>query len=336
MFSRVIPSEAPEAPSRGTGARDALWNPKMTKLKTEMPRSDVIANFREYLALELRRGARTVEEYVKDLHGFAAFADPKGDVDRLLLKASPSNIRRYLMDMTAGNLSTATVRRRVATLRTFYKYARRENLRSDNPAIEIGNLKLPKRLPKAISVKDTLRLLRTKAPAGTSEVQRLRDAAILELLYATGIRRAELAGLSVSDVDFDRKTVRVIGKGNKERYVFFNNAAGDALNRYLAVRRGSPDGALFVSKMGRRLSYPQIGNIFRLFVTLSGLEGKISPHTMRHSFATHLHQRGVDIMTIKELLGHESVATTQIYAQVTLEHMRQAYEEGHPRDDSKN
>jgi len=308
----------------------------MTKLKREMPQSDAITAFREYLALELRRGARTVEEYVKDLYGFARFMDAKGNVDDLLLKATASNIRRYLMDMTARNLSTAAVRRRVATLRTFYMYTRRENLRPDNPTVEIGNLKLPKRLPKAISVKDTLKLLHTKSPGGTSDVQRLRDAAILELLYATGIRRAELAGLSVSDVDFDRKTVRVIGKGNKERYVFFTNAAADALQRYLAVRRGSPDGALFVSKMGRRLSYPQIGNIFRLFVQLSGLEGKITPHTMRHSFATHLHQRGVDIMTIKELLGHESVATTQIYAQVTLEHMRQAYEEAHPRNDAKD
>ena len=156
------------------------------------------------------------------------------------------------------------------------------------------------------------------------------------MLYATGIRRAELVGLDVADIDFQRQTARVIGKGNKERYVFFNKASAEALKRYLEVRPPTHDGALFVGRQGQRLSYPQVGNVFRLYVELSGLEGKITPHTLRHSFATHLHQRGVDLMTIKDLLGHESVSTTQIYAKVTLEHMRQAYEEAHPRDSQKD
>lgn len=290
-----------------------------------------IRSFNEYLLLELRRSERTAAEYIGDLRLFAAFVDKNGAVDRVLLEATTSNVRRFLMDMTRRHLSAAAVRRRVAALRAFYKFAKRENLRADNPVVEIGMVKLPGRLPKAISVKDTERLLTTKPNAGLPEWQKRRDAAILELLYATGIRRAELVGIDVADIDFDQRTIRVVGKGNKERFVLFNQYAAEALERYLAVRPPSTDGALLVSRLGRRLSYPQVGNVFRLFVKLSGLEGKISPHTMRHSFATHLHQRGVDIMTIKELLGHESVATTQIYSKVTLSHIKSAYDEAHPR-----
>ncbi|HUY41980.1 MAG TPA: site-specific tyrosine recombinase/integron integrase [Candidatus Dormibacteraeota bacterium] len=308
-----------------------------------MPRSQaarrhdatVLTGFREYLLLEKRRAERTVREYESDLDLFARFVAPRTPVEQTLVAATVSNVRQFLMDMTRRGLSAAAVRRRIAALGAFFRYAKREGLRQDNPAADVGNIKLPRRLPKAISVKDAERLLATKPAAGTSEFQRLRDGAILELFYASGIRRAELVGIDLADVDFDRRTIRVVGKGNKERYVFFNDAAADALRRYLAVRPPGGDGALFVSRRRSRLSYPQVGNVFRLFVRLSGLEGKITPHTLRHSFATHLHQRGVDIMTIKELLGHDSVATTQIYAKVTLEHMRQAYEEAHPRSRPK-
>jgi site-specific recombinase XerD len=295
-----------------------------------------IRAFTEHLLLEERRSGRTAAEYVGDLKLFARFVDANRAPDAVLLGATTSNVRRFLMDMTSRRLSAAAVRRRVAAMRAFYRFAKREGLRADNPVLEIGTIKLPGRLPKAISIKDTERLLNTAAAAGRAEWLRRRDAAILELLYATGIRRAELVGIDLGDLDYERRTLRVIGKGNKERYVFFNAAAAEALDRYLAVRPPSSDGSLFVSRLGHRLSYPQVGNIFRLFVQLSGLEGKITPHTLRHSFATHLHQRGVDIMTIKELLGHESVATTQIYAKVTLEHMRQAYDEAHPRGGKQN
>ncbi len=297
----------------------------------QAPKSGLLGKLGEKLLLEERRSRRTVQEYWSDLKLFASFVAPKGAIDEALVRASASHVRRFIMDMTARGLSAAAVRRRVAALRTFYRFARAEGFRRDNPVAEVGNIKLPRRLPKALSIEDTERLLLTRPAAGSTEFQRRRDAAILELLYASGIRRAELVGIDVSDVDFDRKSIRVIGKGNKERVVFFNQAATDALKRYLALRPAVPDGALFVSKRMRRLSYPQVGNVFRLYVRLSGLEGKISPHTLRHSFATHLLQRGVDIMTVMKLLGHESVSTTQIYTKVTDEHARLAYMEAHPR-----
>ncbi|MBV8246547.1 MAG: tyrosine-type recombinase/integrase [Candidatus Eremiobacteraeota bacterium] len=163
-------------------------------------------------------------------------------------------------------------------------------------------------------------------------VQRLRDIAIMELLYASGIRRAELVGLNLSDVDLERRVMRVVGKGNKQRMVFINRAASDAIRNYLGVRPRTVDEALFLSRRKQRLSHRQAWVVFRTFAQLSGLTKHVTPHVMRHSFATHLLENGADIMTIKELLGHESLSTTQIYTNVSLEHMRRSYEEAHPRD----
>jgi integrase/recombinase XerD len=158
----------------------------------------------------------------------------------------------------------------------------------------------------------------------------------MELLYASGIRRAELVGLNLSDVDCDRRLMRVIGKGNKQRTVFINQAAADAILKYLAVRPRSADEALFLSRRKSRLSHRQAWVIFREFAQLSGLIKHVTPHVMRHSFATHLLENGADIVTIKELLGHESLSTTQIYTNVSLEHMRKSYEEAHPRDKTED
>jgi integrase/recombinase XerD len=178
-------------------------------------------------------------------------------------------------------------------------------------------------------------LLNTRV-AGKSEEQRLRDIAMMEVLYASGIRRAELVGLNLSDVDLDRRLMRVIGKGNKQRTVFINQASTDAIRSYLAVRPRSSDEALFLSKRKSRLSHRQAWVVFRQFAQLSGLTKHVTPHVMRHSFATHLLENGADLMTIKELLGHESLSTTQIYTNVSLEHMRRSYEEAHPRDRSED
>jgi len=182
-----------------------------------------------------------------------------------------------------------------------------------------------------MSETDVTRLLRTRI-AGKTEFQRLRDVAIMELLYASGIRRAELVGLNLSDVDLERRRMRVIGKGNKQRTVFINHAAADAIRNYLGVRPRTSDEALFLSRRKQRLSHRQAWVVFRDFAQIAGLTMHVTPHVMRHSFATHLLENGADIMTIKELLGHESLSTTQIYTNVSLEHMRRSYEEAHPRD----
>jgi len=291
----------------------------------------------------LKLSARTAREYARDIeiygcylrgHGITA-ADGKpyrGPFGSVFRDATASTVRRFLLHLSSAGYAEAAIRRKLAVLRRFFGHMKRERYRSDNPALDVQNIRLPKRLPKAIPVEDVMKLLGTRPPAGQPELRWRRDIAILELLYASGMRRAELVGIKVSDVDFSTRTIRVIGKGNKQRTVLFNHATANALQGYLQVRPRCKDGALFVSRQGRRLSYQQVGRVFAAYVALSGLEGKITPHTMRHSVATHLHKSGVDLMTIKEFLGHESIQTTQIYAEMTLEHVRRSYERHHPRD----
>jgi integrase/recombinase XerC len=308
-----------------------------------MTADPLIEEFALYLNAELKRLPRTVHEYTRDLEIFGSYlADRKplnpdgspfrGPFGSVFVEATPTATRRFIVHLSSLNYSATAIRRKLAVLRRFFSYLKRERLRADNPAADIANIRLPKRLPKAIAFDDVMKLIGTPPPAGQSEDVRRRDVAMLELLYASGVRRAELVGMNVGDVDFERKTIRVTGKGNKQRTVFFNDATAAALDAYLRVRPASPDGALFVSRRRQRLSYQQVGRVFSLYVKLSGLEGKISPHTMRHSVATHLHQSGVDLMTIKEFLGHESIQTTQIYAEMSMDHVRRSYDLHHLRD----
>jgi site-specific recombinase XerD len=303
----------------------------------------LVREFAIYLGSELKRLPRTVTEYTRDVEIFGAFVQERspttedgepyrGPFADAFVTVSPSATRSFIIHLSGMGYSATAVRRKLAVLRRFFSFLKREQLRPDNPAADIANIRLPKRLPKAIAVDDVMTLINTRPAAGQPEEVWRRDVAMLELLYASGVRRAELVGIDVSDVNFAEKTIRVIGKGNKQRTVFFNEATAHALEAYLRVRPASRDGALFVSRRHRRLSYQQVGRIFATYVKLSGLEGKITPHTMRHSIATHLHKAGVDLMTIKEFLGHESIQTTQIYAEMELEHVRRAYDRHHPRD----
>jgi site-specific recombinase XerD len=293
-----------------------------------LPSDPLVAEFAGYLRLELGLSPRTTEEYARDVE---VFARSLGEPARLAA-AGPSEIRRFVMElMGRRGYRPMGVRRKIAALRAFYKYLKREGHRDDNPALEVPSPKPEKRLPKVLTELEVAKVLRTTV-AGRSDEHRLRDRAILELLYASGIRRAELIGLNLEDVDLDRRTMRVTGKGNKQRMVLINTAAADAMRAYLGVRPRSPDGAFFLSRRRRRLSARQAWVIFRTFAQLSGVAKHATPHVMRHSFATHLLENGADLMTIKELLGHESLSTTQIYTNVSLEHMRRTYDEAHPRD----
>lgn len=286
---------------------------------------------------------RTLREYVRDVEIFGAFLQERqivnedgslyrGPFGEILIKAPEVAVDRFILSLMEVEYSVAGIRRKLAVLRRFYKFVMKEGLRSDNPAIDVENVKLPHRLAKSIPEKDVMQLISTRPEAGQPELRWRRDFAILELLYASGIRRAELVGINVRDVDFSTRQIKVIGKGNKERIAFFNRSTSMALKAYLRVRPRCQDGALFVSRQGRRLSYQQVGRIFAGYVALSGLEGKITPHTMRHSAATHLHAHGVDLLTIRDFLGHASVQTTQIYTELTQTQVQRKVDEFHPRD----
>ncbi len=288
-----------------------------------------------------RQSPLTIDEYVDDVEMFGRFLS--GDTSARDVKyfpglrdASASDIRRFIITelMGARRLAANTVRRKISALRAFYGHLSYLEIRADNPTARMQLPKLPKRIPKAIAEPDVSKLLGTSL-AGRSDFQRARDAAMLEVLYASGIRRAELVGLNLDDVDLERRRMRVIGKGNKERLVIINHTAVDAMRRYLAVRPGSTDQAFFLSRRKGRLSVRQMWEIFRDIAAVSKIAGHASPHTLRHSFATHLLQNGADIMTIKELLGHESLASTQIYMKASIDHMSKVYDKAHPRDREK-
>ena len=292
-----------------------------------VPEDATIAAFVTELHYAGGRGARTCEAYARDLEFFAKF------LGRDLQTAQRSDVKAFVLELAGKRrYQPAAVRRKLVALRRFYRYLTVEGRRADDPTVGVDSPKLPKRLPSVLDEDAVARLLRTPAPAGRTEFQRLRDRAILEVLYASGIRRAEVASLNLQDVDLRRRIMRVTGKGNKQRTVLINTAAAEAMKLYLGHRPRGADEAFFVGRRGVRLGVRAVWEIVKTFERLSGIRLHASPHVLRHSFATHLLENGADIMTIKELLGHESLATTQIYTNVSVEHMRKTYDDAHPRD----
>lgn len=293
-----------------------------------------------YLQQERNRSPLTVDAYARDLELFGAFLAGESVLDENrkrkawpgLLTATHLDIRRFIQDLTGRRkYDMVAVRRKICALRSFYRYLKYERVREDNPASDIPSPPIEKKLPKVLAQPEVGKLLTTER-ADWSPFQRLRAAAIVELLYGSGVRRAEVARIDVSDVNLRDRIIKVHGKGAKERIVIINQATVDAIGRYMGVRPRTTDPALFVGVNGKRLTPRHIWYIFKELYRISGIEQHASPHTLRHSFATHLLQNGVDLVTIKELLGHESVATTQIYTNVDFSHKKRAYDEAHPRD----
>lgn len=292
-----------------------------------VPEDPTIAAFVTELHYAAGRSARTCEAYARDLEFFAKF------LERDILTAQRSDIKAFVLELGGKRrYQPAAIRRKLVALRRFYRYLSVEGRRADDPTVGVDSPKLPKRLPSVLDEDSVARLLRTPPPAGRTEFQRLRDRAILEMLYASGVRRAEVASLNLSDVDLKRRIMRVTGKGNKQRTVLINEAASEAMCAYLAHRPRTADDAFFVGRRGTRLGVRAVWEIVKTVERLSGMRLHASPHVLRHSFATHLLENGADLMTIKELLGHESLATTQIYTNVSVEHMRKTYDGAHPRD----
>lgn len=295
-----------------------------------------------FMRYRLRRkpSLRTAEEYGRDLEHFGRFLAGRADDMTFhgpfprMLKATRLDIMKYadfLGDKRlARKLSTAAVRRRLSAVHTFYKFLQIEDRREDNPSALVELPQREKSTPKPVDEDSLAQLMRTVI-AGQSEFCRIRNRAILELLYASGIRRAELIGLNVEDIDLKSRTMRVVGKGGEPRTVVFNEAAKAAMGVYIGCRPRTAENAFFVTEHGRRISHSQAGKIFRQYALFSQI-GKVTPHMMRHSFATHLIAHGADILTVQKLLGHKSPATTQIYVDITLIHQKRAYDAAHPRD----
>jgi integrase/recombinase XerC len=289
------------------------------------------------------RSPLSIAAYAGDVELLGAFLakapqnkSPHGLCWPQLREASEADLMRFTQELMQNReYQPSAVRRKIAALRSFYGYLKRIGKRLDNPALDLEPPKREKLLPNVLKEADVEKLLQKSAGWKTKWLN-IRDRAIMELLYASGLRRAEITSIKLEHIDLDGRSIRVTGKGRRQRIVFFNHTAADAIKNYLNVRPRSKDSFLFLTNTKRQLSTRHIWEIFTRIYKVSKLTGKASPHTLRHSFATHLLERGADLITIQDLLGHESVATTQIYTNVSLEHKKRAYDEAHPRDRQKN
>ncbi len=257
-------------------------------------------------------------------------------------------VREFLGHLHDQGLEKRTMARKLASLRSFFKFCTREGLLRDNPARLVATPKQPVRIPATLSAEEMNLFLdrlasegvgQGKAKGGKAELMRKRDRAILELLYASGLRVSELTGLNLSDVDRKGQMLRVLGKGNKERMVPYGSKAEQALEGYEPLRnellrkaRGKKDWeALFVNRQGRRLGTGSVRRIVKKYVRLANINWDLHPHSLRHAFATHLLAEGADLRAIQELLGHASLSTTQRYTHASIKQLMEVYDKAHPR-----
>jgi tyrosine recombinase XerC len=293
--------------------------------------TELVAAFLRHLEAERDLSPNTVAAYRRDLEQYLEFC---GRLRRDPVSATHDTVRRFLAWLTTRGMARASVHRKAATLRAFYRFSVRRGVRGDNPATVVATPKRANLLPtvlKRAQAESLVELPPTDEPDG------VRDRAILELLYGCGIRVGELTALDIDEVDFSGGVVRVLGKGRKERIVPLGEPAADALRTYLAkarsrfIRDGSPPAALFYNRRGKRMGQRDVRAVVTKYAREVVPGGKTSPHTFRHSYATHLLEGGADLRTVQELLGHVDLRTTQIYTRVSREKLRQVYELTHPR-----
>jgi integrase/recombinase XerC len=297
-----------------------------------------VPGFLNYLKIERNCSALTIKSYGEDLASiveyFRDFAGGVPDVSAVTV----ANLRGYVAYMHECEYSRSTMARRLACLRSFFRYCCREQLAATNPAKALRTPRAGRRLPHFLSTEQVAQLL--EAPPSNTPPG-LRDRAILETLYSAGLRVAELASLNVSDWDRDAGILRVIGKGRKERVTPIGRYAALALSRWLEVRQSDPtapalqQGAMFLNKRGRRLTTRSVGRLLEKYIRETGLDKLTTPHTLRHSFATHLLDGGADLRSVQELLGHKSLTTTQIYTHVSTKRLRDTYQKSHPHASGK-
>jgi integrase/recombinase XerC len=306
--------------------------------RAEPARSDaqLIQGFCDHLALERHLAEGTVTAYRRDLVQLATFL---GRLRRSLGSATLHDLRRFLAQLSTLGYARASVARRVGAIHTFYRWASaNEHVPQDTAAL-LGRPKVASRLPTVLRVPEAAALVETPAPEGEDEVGRaiaLRDRAILELMYGSGLRVSEVAGLTIDRVDLERGRVLVLGKGSKERELPMSDPALDALRAWIrdgrrAMSPESPTPALFLNRRKGRLGVRDIRRLVGRYGDAALTGRRITPHTLRHSFATHLLEGGADIRAVQELLGHASVATTQRYTHVTRSRLFEAYQRSHPR-----
>jgi len=289
--------------------------------------------FLRYLKIERNASELTLKSYAEDFNSFLDYLTDRVDGVVEPAELSIANLRGYLTYLHDCQYARTTIARRLASLRSFLRYCAREGLVTHNPAKALRTPRVGRKLPHFLTTEQVALLL--EAPPA-NEAPGLRDRAILETIYSGGLRVAELVAINIADWDRDADVIRVQGKGNKERFAPVGSYAAKALQRWLEVRVPAPDlppaeaGAMFLNRFGRRLTTRSIARMLEKYIQDTGLNSLTSPHTLRHSFATHLLDGGADLRSVQELLGHKSLTTTQIYTHVSTRRLRETYEKAHP------
>jgi len=306
--------------------------------------------FLGYLSSVRNASAHTLRNYRSDLEQFASYLAPPGSEPFPVSKIDHRVIREYLGFLHDQRLQKSSMARKLAALRSFFKFCAREGIIRDNPGRLVATPKLPKRLPAVLSAEEMnafldqlgseqpSRMARSAKRKDSSRVMLQRDRAILELLYASGLRVSELTGLNLADIERKEQMLRVLGKGNKERIIPYGSKAQTALENYEPVRsallhkaRGRGDAqALFLNHSGQRLGPRAVGRILKKYIRLANINWDLHPHSLRHAFATHLLADGADLRAIQELLGHSSLSTTQRYTHTSIRQLMEVYDKAHP------
>lgn len=285
-----------------------------------------IDKFKTYLTIEKNASPHTIINYISDLEDFTSGIPDKKieDIDYLAL-------RKYLAGLKLRNLSKKTTARKLSTIRTFFKFLYRDGYIKTNPATSVATPKLDKKLPIFLDEEKVVKFITSPQD---KDISGLRDRAILETLYSAGIRVSELVNLNLSDIDFISGILKVFGKGRVERLTPVGDKALSAIRKYIGERfepsreKSSP---VFLNKFGRRITDRSIRRIVDKYIKVAAIRQKISPHSLRHSFATHLLNGGADLRSVQELLGHKNLSTTQIYTHVSQERLKTVYDKAHPR-----
>lgn len=291
----------------------------------------LIEEFIYYLTVERGLAENTLESYARDLERYRAFLSKHGITK--FAATNKTNVMAYLLHLQKQGKATSTISRHLASLKSFYQYLLREKHIEQDPTVNLESPKLQKKLPRVLSVEEVEILLnqpRLNEPAGS------RDKAMLELLYATGIRVSELISLDLDHVNLEMGYVRCFGKGSKERIIPIGSLAKKYVEEYLhrgRVRliKSKGETALFVNHHGRRMTRQGFWKIIKKYAREAGIKKDITPHTLRHSFATHLLENGADLRSVQEMLGHADITTTQIYTHLTRGRLREVYSKTHPR-----
>jgi integrase/recombinase XerD len=308
----------------------------ITHIAEARPFEHLVLDFIAYLEFERGLSRNTLEAYRSDLLQFGRFLEER---DGTAADATSADVSDFLTRLAEGDgngrapSSPATIHRKAACLRSFYRHLRREGVRDSDPMATISGPRRGRRLPKVLSRGEIAKLL--EQPKGT-DPSALRDRALLELMYACGLRASEAIGIEVADVDLEDGVLRARGKGSKERVVPIGSKAVDAVRRYLergrpVLVRGRPVVQLFVNFRGEGLTRQGLYKIVRRHASGAGLADRMSPHTLRHTFATHLLAGGCDLRSVQEMLGHADVATTQLYTHLSSERLKDVYFRAHPR-----